>query len=269
MLAAWNPKAKKYPRQPPIMGPWWDCDFDVRLGGYTNITDVAFINWPQQDACGCRNFAISPNPSAGDLSPPGFVSNLQLSNVDVNAIYHNPPSNPWKITFEDCVDFVCTGLNNTVLVDTDGSLTGHSSGATLLPLDMQLVAGDSRAIAEADMLSYVVPGGQHRELMFESLDADRYTRRVQPVAVSGSASDGRTSSTKLNCYEDHRWDFDYTSLLRLSRFGALVELAGTYSINYAGTPPQQQQFVIPGTNISEGVIVKIKYACLSPTLTYC
>ena len=144
-LVCGTPKPKPYPRVPPIMGPWWDVDFDVRLGGYTNITNVAFVNWQQQDSCGCRNFAISPNPSAGDLRhwatyPTG------LSNVDANAVYHVPPSETSKVTFDDCVDFVCTGLNNTVLVDVDGSLTGHSEGASLLPLDPNLVIGDDRAM---------------------------------------------------------------------------------------------------------------------------
>ena len=162
MFSAWNPKKKPYPRTPPIMGPWWDIDFDVRLGGYTNITNVALINWPQQDDCGCRNFAVSPNPSSGDLNPTGFISSVALSNVHESAIYHVPPSDPAKVNIEDCVDFVCTGLNNTLLVDEDGSLTGHAGGASLLPLDPQLVVDDSRAIATPDMISYVVPGGQYR-----------------------------------------------------------------------------------------------------------
>ena len=183
MFSAWNPKMKPYPRTPPIMGPWWDIDFDVRLGGYTNITDVALINWSQQDNCGCRNFAVSPNPSSGDLNPTGFISSVALSNVDASAIYHVPPSDPSKVTFEDCVDFVCTGLNNTLLVDEDGSLTGHPGGASLLPLDPQLVVGDTRALAQNAMLSYVVPGGQYRcgssmhsvYLFYLILTFDRYT----------------------------------------------------------------------------------------------
>lgn len=162
LVSAWNPKPKPYPRTVPIMGPWWDIDFDVRLGGYTNITDVALINWPKQDDCGCRNFAVSANPSSGDLSPTGFISSVTLTNVDPHAIYHVPPSELGKINHQDCVDFVCTGLNNTMLVDEDGSLTGYPGGASLLPLDPQLVVGDTRAVAVPDMIAYVVPGGQYR-----------------------------------------------------------------------------------------------------------
>ena len=72
------------------MGPWWDIDFDVRLGGFTNMTDIALINWPQLDDCGCRNFAVSANPSSGDLNPTGFISKAMLSNVDSDALWHVP-----------------------------------------------------------------------------------------------------------------------------------------------------------------------------------
>jgi hypothetical protein len=83
---------------------------------------------------------------------------------------------------------------------------------------------------------------------------------VQPVEVIGSGPSGTTGTKSiLNCYEDHRWDFDYTSLLRLSRFSTVVELGGSYDITYAGTPPQQQQFSMSGNAPDEGVLVKIKY----------
>lgn len=76
--------------------------------------------------------------------------------------------------------------------------------------------------------------------------------------IGTGALETRSTKTVLNCYEDHRWDFDYTSLLRLSRFGAVVENGGSYDITYKGTPPQQQQFSMSGNLPDEGVLVKIK-----------
>jgi hypothetical protein len=162
LVSAWNPKPKNYPRDVPIMGPWWDIDFDVRFGGYTNISDVALINWPKQDDCGCKTFAVAANPSSGDLNPTAFMSGVMKSGVDPHAICHVPPSDRSKATPDDCVNFECTGLNNTVLVDQDGSLTENSGGATILPLDPRLVVGDKRAVAIPEMHAYVVPGGQYR-----------------------------------------------------------------------------------------------------------
>jgi hypothetical protein len=71
------------------------------------------------------------------------------------------------------------GLNNTVLVDIDGSFTGHSGGATIVPYNHELVEGDTRAIFYPDMSAYVVPKSAYRQLYFESQDPDRYMRRVQ------------------------------------------------------------------------------------------
>jgi hypothetical protein len=91
------------------------------------------------------------------------------------------------------------------------------------------------------------------------MDPDRYTRYLHPVSVVGiGPTNTTTSNSTLNSYEDHRWDFDYTSLLRLGRFGVVVELSGTYTITYAGTPPQQQQFSMSGNGPGDGIIVKIK-----------
>lgn len=119
MLASFNPKPKTYPREPPIMGPWWDIDFDVRLGGYTTIEDVAFLSFPDQDDCGCGAVAVMPNPSSGDLSPTGFISNVVTAGVDMGSLYHIPPANPAKVVLEDCVDFVCTGVDPGLCGPTD------------------------------------------------------------------------------------------------------------------------------------------------------
>jgi hypothetical protein len=105
--------------------------------------------------------------------------------------------------------------------------------------------------------------GVCRQLYFESTDRDRYTRRLSPVTIGGGVTGGASGITNvLNSYEDRRWDFDYTSGLRLSRFTTIVELGGEYSISYAGTPPQQQQLSMSGNSAGEAVLVRIK--CVPP-----
>lgn len=257
--AVWFDDPKAWPRAPPIMGPWWDVAADASLGGYTRIHDAALVNWPEQDTCGCRHFAITPNPSADDLTPTAFVSGVAAANVAEGAQYHSPPADPSRATFDNCVDFECTGLNHAVLVDTDGSLMG--SPASVIRGDPALAVNDTRTRYSAQMDAIVVTGGSYRELYFESLDPDRKSRRVQPVAVAGvGAEAGRGGFARLNCFEDHLWDFDYTSLLRLSRFAATVELGGAYTITYAGTPPQQQQISMSGNAQDEGILVRLKCA---------
>eukprot|EP00892_Ulva_mutabilis_P008257 jgi/Ulvmu1/5803/UM025_0058.1 len=256
--AVWWNNPKSWPRQFPIMGPWWDIDRDASLGGHTRFHDIALVNWPQSDICDCRHFAITPNPSADDLSPTAFVSGVAKSNVAEGAQYHPPPADRGRATFDNCVDFECTGLSHSVLVDTDGSLMG--APASVIRGDTSLAINDTRAVSSQLMDAIIVSGGAYRELYFESMDPDRKTRRVQPVQVTGvGAEAGRGSTARLNCFEDHLWDFDYTSLLRLSRFATTVELGGNYTITYAGTPPQQQQISMSGNAPDEGVLVRIKY----------
>lgn len=58
---------------------------------------------------------------------------------------------------------------------------------------------------------------------------------------------------------DHLWDGFYTSMLRLSRFVALVEGGSGvfYEIDYKGTPPAKQRFSLRTDDAS--VTFRIKY----------
>ena len=52
-------------------------------------------------------------------------------------------------------------------------------------------------------------------LLFESLDADRLDRSVQPVILSNEETG---YENRINSFMDHGWDGFYTSQKRLSRF---------------------------------------------------
>jgi hypothetical protein len=90
------------------------------------------------------------------------------------------------------------GLNNTVLVDIDGSFTGHSGGATIVPYNHELVEGDTRAIFYPGMSAYVVHGSAYRQLYFESQDPDRYMRRVQVRSEKGYMPSATSYLTVFN-----------------------------------------------------------------------
>ena len=82
------------------------------------------------------------------------------------------------------------------------------------------------------------------------------TRLVTPITISSLNS---TAKNVLNTFMDHRWDGFYTSLLRLSRFPALIEGGPGmfYEINYKGTPPQKQRFTLRTKQTS--VTLRIRY----------
>ena len=52
-------------------------------------------------------------------------------------------------------------------------------------------------------------------LLFESLDADKEDRSIQPVHITNAQTGYRN---KVNSFMDHQWDGFYTSQKRLSRF---------------------------------------------------
>ena len=63
-------------------------------------------------------------------------------------------------------------------------------------------------------------------LIFESLDADKEDREIQPVILTGPNGYSNT----LNSMMDHGWEGFYTSQLRLSRFPAMIEAGKDYTI---------------------------------------
>jgi hypothetical protein len=72
------------------------------------------------------------------------------------------------------------------------------------------------------------------------------------------------SNAKLNTYNvvnnfmDHSCGF-YTSLKRLSRFAAIIQAGATLvqEINYKGTPPLRQKFVLRSNKAS--TIIRVRY----------
>lgn len=69
-----------------------------------------------------------------------------------------------------------------------------------------------------------------------------------------------TSRNVINTFMDHLWDGFYTSMLRLSRFVAIVQGGPgmVYEINYKSTPPQKQTFAMKADYTS--VVLRIKYS---------
>ena len=92
-------------------------------------------------------------------------------------------------------------------------------------------------------------------LYFESLDADKLDRSVQPVLITNS--DGYSNT--LNSFMDHGWDGFYTSQKRLTRFPSQVQTNKSYLINFTGTPPQNMRYKLEADAGTKGVLLKILY----------
>jgi hypothetical protein len=93
-------------------------------------------------------------------------------------------------------------------------------------------------------------------ITFESFDEDKMRRILSPITLRNMNS---TSVNVINTFMDHQWDGFYTSMLRLSRFAALIEGGEgiVYNITYTSTPPQRQHFTMRADYTE--VILRIRY----------
>ena len=73
-------------------------------------------------------------------------------------------------------------------------------------------------------------------------------------------ADGECFENRLNAFMDHCWDGFYTCQQREQRFPTMVyQNADTYWVEYTGTPPEKQKFVLHAA-AATGFKVRIKYS---------
>ena len=233
--------------------PWYKVKTDHIFKATFSVSSVTFENFKDNYVPGCvNNHIFATNPYASDASASTFTSNLDLINVDPESIvFFNYPSDDW-IGIDDCGGWYCTGINNAIIKDTDGTLTGQS--ANLIPLNKG-VFDPNTCTASAKQNAYICTEKEWGLLTFESLDADFNTRIISPIYVY--TNDG--FENKLNSYMDHGWDGFYTSLKRMSRFHSVVQSDRNYGVNFTGTIPNGLKWQLQGASGSESVVVEYGY----------
>lgn len=142
--------------------PWPTRDQSLSQGDCAEVSDVALIGWANSDSCSCINAALAANPSSGDLQPTAFVRAVTKETSDYGALYYSPDPNPAAKNPEDCVDDVCTGLANDVLVDVDGTLFGAGPETSAVARNGGALEGDTRAAFQATYNAYIVPNSRYR-----------------------------------------------------------------------------------------------------------
>ena len=270
---------KGFPRRPPAM-PYWETHGDAAFGGSVAVTGVTLVNWTSPtDACGNAMAALSTNPTSTDAIVPVVVAGLKRdgNTVAAAAVVHMSNPDPGYVNPTDCSGMDCTGILNTAFVDADGSLLGDASGAgaasMVLPFNPTLMENSPDCSFHGVWNGFICPASAgYDQLAFESLDPDSYTRRVSPVNMTQASLNGLGKGHQnLSPFMDRRWDAGYTSLLRMSRFMAMVRSgpdAGVVDVEFPGTPPRSMRFklgregqVLPGAAGAngEGVIIRIRF----------
>ena len=151
-----------------------------------------------------------------------------------------PDPNPGWANPADCVEFTCTGLYNVVMRFEQAQFYGED--VARMPRSFSIISYDNKEPGSTS--SSVIPECEPNDtwnaylcsstpnigvLMFDSLDADRMDRSVQPVWIQANTGhescgdDGDTCfNNKLNSYMDHCWDGFYECQKRETRFPTMV-----------------------------------------------
>jgi hypothetical protein len=148
-----------------------------------------------------------------------------------------------------------------------------SQGGAILPNTFDIVADNKESVsvqAFDDICEFKEAwnawecADEFGVLLFDSLDEDRMDRSAQPIYIRNEdlcSIDGtQCFHNRLNAYMDHCWDGFYTCQQREQRFPTMVyQNTDTYWVEYTGTPPEKQMFVLHANN-GIGFVVRILYS---------
>ena len=182
---------------------------------------------------------------------------------DAAVTWFPDPPQAWA-TIAACGNFPCTGPKNTLF---------SFYGSTFSGIRPDGISGSFSIIPNVTGYSEHLDGCEPREawnayvcdniklgiLLFESQDADKMDRSVQPVYIQ--REDDADVRTKLNSFMDHGCDGSYPSQKRLSRFPGLIQgkEGDVYDLVYTGTPPKKQKFTFHCMSRSASVTIRIAY----------
>ena len=189
--------------------PIWESTFTVENVTFANFKENTF-------ASGCTgNHLFSSNPSAIDSSPLTSFVNLTLVNVNAtNLVSFSSVSPAFK---ELCNGQTCTGAQNLIIRNLDGSLLG--SPVSLIPAGSATI--DQHYCSGSKAQNYVACKEIGWALLaFNNIDANAHSKPLSPVKLQLS-TDAQASNTI--------YSYDNVAYRSLIRAGA------SYDINFNGT----------------------------------
>lgn len=251
---------------------WKQCTSGMRAEAtYTNVEFKDFTSGTK--SCGSKMNTFAPWNGAADYVAFAEFKQATFDDTHQDAItFMRSPPQSWA-NWEDCgIDFTCTGLYNVVTRFENTRYTGDQNPGTPGTFNVlsNNIESDTTNIFEAqnscekkDKWNAYLCTDEYSTLIFDSLDSDRMDRSAQPIYIkTDEECNGSTCfNNRLNAFMDSCWDGFYTCQFREQRFPTMIKRGpDQYEVEYTGTPPIEQQFVLHGPTGSEGFIVKIKYS---------
>ena len=240
--------------------PWENVKTDPPVYGVTHLRDITFARFGDNGgSCANPSHALENNQLSPDAAHPMVFRGVRWAE-DTEwefRFFSHFPNPSWRNP-TDCGDMDCDGPKHVFWKDMDGSLTGLGSNAT--------VVAHTPGIADPALCSlrwqwnaYLCRAFDLQTFVIESRDADRYDRRVAPVALRTKNRDGSTRTVYLNGPMDHLWNFDYTSQRRLSTFWSVVQVNKEYDVSMTGTNPKRMRMYFLNAPEEQSILITLNY----------
>ena len=237
----------------------------VPFDGYGEYYNFEFVGFNKpKNSCGKTMLAFAPvlNPDFTPIST--FYNTVFTDQVAEAFTFWDPPKQSWA-NDEDCVEFPCTGPHN-MAARFKNTRFGGANSPYGIPANFQIVSNNKESISSSVIPgctlhsmwnAYLCTNDNIGQITFDSLDADRMDRSVQPVYIREPNSG---FDNKLNSYMDHCWDGFYTCQQRETKFPTIIDTDWKeFEIEYTGTPPNAQEFRYIGKSDAPGKLISIKY----------
>jgi hypothetical protein len=247
--------------------PVYKVKSDGAWGGKSVWRNNTFKHFGATTALGKRQTIIGHgNAKSPDYTPmmEFYATTIEDTVLEGMATCMDP--HPAWGNVKDCgMGFPCTAPNNvlysfqgTIWAGTQPSGLAGKSNFQIIHNNTGFAPYISGCTAQPAWNGYLCEVPTLSILQFESQDADRMDRAVQPVNLT---KQGTYMLNVLNAQMDHVWDGFYTGQVRATRFPAIVDAASgsVYDIVYTGTPPVKQLFTLISQDTTAGFTAKIAY----------
>ena len=232
---------KQYPIVKSLANVWDDVNHFTNFEDIVNITNNVFINFNQ-----CYLFRT--NPTASDYTSMHILSkNLLIGDKPSKISLFNRPKSEWKSS-QFCGDeMLCTGLDNFLIKDLDGTIFSKNP-SILGPLNSNL----NKCNKNDD--SYICDDMSYGILVLDILEPDKYAYGVSPVRINGSEFD---FYNVLNSYMDHFYNYFTIYATRLNRFPSLIKSNKTYIVQFSNIFPSKFRVKLSGLYSYDSIKLKI------------
>lgn len=228
------------------------------------LYNVTFDNYKQSytgtglSTCG-NNVVFKPHPGAHDLTGSHHLTLTYCTNCDSNSYAYFTPPNPNELGWmKGCGSILCTGMNNYIIQDHDGTFLGQPG--TLVANNSWVGTGESGCTFNVAMNGYVCLRDDIAVLEYESIAPDFNTRIMWPVMLNYW---GGNWTSVTNGWREWDWKGPEPQNRRLARFVSTIRLGQVYNMTFSAQPPSDMRFQIQhrtlAGNASEWLAIRIYY----------